>query len=710
MMMYDCADLGSISLESGSDSSHLRSRSNSINSLNSINSSKSGLSSSSGEEYVVTLVPSANRNFSTLLMGKSPGKRGSSNFMEVEESTMYENYPPRKPFINDPYERPPYKPVSTYPEGNRTAVVDALRNLQHKIHALELERTTAEDKLKSLARETSKYQDTLQRESEQRKPSQTSVSKHNQELESQLSVAETRCQLLEKQLENMRNMVSNAEKVKISAISKTIELDRLQEPVEHSSSFQENLRKIAELERDHMKLTANRNPCREQDTGERHHRKVIVEKAAESFGGGMWRCHGWGGVMWGWGHGYVGMMSCGYGDCVMWGWSLGWLGYVVMWVVGSCAGWGHGWVMWGWGYVGSWGVIGVMLVVSHGGHGWGWCNVSDVGDGVMWGMEWGHERLKENWVMQIMWGMEDMLGWVANKNPQFPRVNLSLKGLLILSVQKANRILQEADEKEREFKKPHKVKRATKKKKKVVSKKSGHCHKTDPAKHYRLNLNDIPFVAGKNTGPSYSVGANVQNVLSLMKSHNMALCSRATYAGGSCGSSTPSSSESSSPSTEHDLAEILIQLQDEFHQMSFEHQELSKEISDSEDPRMREDMERELEALVSRMEAKSLQISKIRGHQEKVANKKKKKSRRNSDGDEYSTPRSGHRYAHPRVSASPSPVYSGEVEVTTTIKPRGAGAGVVQIRPSSAREISLNVLKDMKKLQSTLRKDDLCWK
>ncbi|XP_052240323.1 centrosomal protein of 57 kDa-like [Dreissena polymorpha] len=512
---------------------------------------------------------SLNENFSTLLMGKSPGKRGSSNFMEVEESTMYENYPPRKPFINDPYERPPYKPVSTYPEGNRTAVVDALRNLQHKIHALELERTTAEDKLKSLARETSKYQDTLQRESEQRKPSQTSVSKHNQELESQLSVAETRCQLLEKQLENMRNMVSNAEKVKISAISKTIELDRLQEPVEHSSSFQENLRKIAELERDHMKLTANRNPCRgnkirelEERLGEeRHHRKVIVEKAAE-----------------------------------------------------------------------------------------------------------------------------------------------------IESVQKANRILQEADEKEREFKKPHKVKRATKKKKKVVSKKSGHCHKTDPAKHYRLNLNDIPFVAGKNTGPSYSVGANVQNVLSLMKSHNMALCSRATYAGGSCGSSTPSSSESSSPSTEHDLAEILIQLQDEFHQMSFEHQELSKEISDSEDPRMREDMERELEALVSRMEAKSLQISKIRGHQEKVANKKKKKSRRNSDGDEYSTPRSGHRYAHPRVSASPSPVYSGEVEVTTTIKPRGAGAGVVQIRPSSAREISLNVLKDMKKLQSTLRKDDLCWK
>lgn len=52
---------------------------------------------------------------------------------------------------------------------------------------------------------------------------------------------------------------------------------------------------------------------------------------------------------------------------------------------------------------------------------------------------------------------------------------------------------------------------------------------------------------------------------------------------------------------------------------------------------------------------------------------------------------------------------NGEVEVTTTIKTRGRSAGVVHVRPSSAREVSLNVLKDMKKLQTTLRKDDLTW-
>lgn len=49
-----------------------------------------------------------------------------------------------------------------------------------------------------------------------------------------------------------------------------------------------------------------------------------------------------------------------------------------------------------------------------------------------------------------------------------------------------------------------------------------------------------------------------------------------------------------------------------------EHQELSKEINETSDLRIREDLERELDALVSRMEAKSQQIAKIRKHQEKV--------------------------------------------------------------------------------------------
>lgn len=59
-------------------------------------------------------------------------------------------------------------------------MISALKNLQDKIHQLEVERTAAEDNLKSLATETNKYRDILQRESEQRRPAQTSVSKHSQ--------------------------------------------------------------------------------------------------------------------------------------------------------------------------------------------------------------------------------------------------------------------------------------------------------------------------------------------------------------------------------------------------------------------------------------------------------------------------------------------------------------------------------------------------
>ena len=63
-------------------------------------------------------------------------------------------------------------------------------------------------------------------------------------------------------------------------------------------------------------------------------------------------------------------------------------------------------------------------------------------------------------------------------------------------------------------------------------------------------------------------GANVQRVLSLMKLHNMALCNGQDHR--HYRSSSPSSSGSSSSSSiDTDLAELLLQLQDEFGQMSW---------------------------------------------------------------------------------------------------------------------------------------------
>lgn len=65
------------------------------------------------------------------------------------------------------------------------------------------------------------------------------------------------------------------------------------------------------------------------------------------------------------------------------------------------------------------------------------------------------------------------------------------------SVAQSNKMLEEIEAFEKE-RLPSKSKRHTKKKKRqVVSKKTGHSQKPDASKHYRLNLADIPFVAGK---------------------------------------------------------------------------------------------------------------------------------------------------------------------------------------------------------------------
>ena len=49
-----------------------------------------------------------------------------------------------------------------------------------------------------------------------------------------------------------------------------------------------------------------------------------------------------------------------------------------------------------------------------------------------------------------------------------------------------------------------------------------------------------------------------------------------------------------------------------------EHQELSKQIHDTVDSGVRDDLERELDVLVARMEAKGDQIAKLRRHKEMV--------------------------------------------------------------------------------------------
>ncbi|XP_078340542.1 centrosomal protein of 57 kDa-like isoform X1 [Crassostrea virginica] len=511
------------------------------------------------QKFEITVSPSRNqaaKTFSPHMMGgKSPTKRPLyRNQDEAVNTTAYHEYP-TKPFINDDYRFDPAKPTKPFPENNRTAVISALKNLQEKIRKLEVERGTAENNLKSLAAETTKYKNILQKEPKNI-PGQSTVSKHTQELETQLTAAETRSQLLEKQLDYMRKMVQTAESDRQEAVIKAAVSDRVEKVIQSppqpgpSPEYLRQREKLMELEREHLRLTASQtlseNKIRELEDKlqeERHRRRLMEDKAVEQE-----------------------------------------------------------------------------------------------------------------------------------------------------SIAESARILRTAESIDRLTQKAKKTK---KRRKTSANKKQKQAPPSDHSKHYRLNLAEIPFVAGKSLTASHSVGANVQRVLSLMKSHNMALCNGQDHRH-SRSSSPSSSGSSSSSSIDTDLAELLLQLQDEFGQMSCEHQELSHEISEATDPQIREDLERELDALVTRMEGKSQQISKIRRHQSKLDQKKKKK--KTSDPSRQRS-----------VSANAYSHQNGEVEVTTTIKTRGGSAGMVQVRPTSAREVSLNVLKDMKKLQTTLRKDDLTW-
>ena len=124
-----------------------------------------------------------------------------------------------------------------------------------------------------------------------------------------------------------------------------------------------------------------------------------------------------------------------------------------------------------------------------------------------------------------------------------------------------------------------------------------------------------------------------------------------------------------------------------------EHKELLKQIQDTEDERLRGDLERELDELVARMETKGEQIATLKQHQAHLSRSGKRKKKR-------PTSASG---VHKTQALS---VRGGEVEVVTTVKAKSLPRNLE--RSKSAKQ-NLDVLKSMRKLQTSLRKDDLSW-
>lgn len=122
-----------------------------------------------------------------------------------------------------------------------------------------------------------------------------------------------------------------------------------------------------------------------------------------------------------------------------------------------------------------------------------------------------------------------------------------------------------------------------------------------------------------------------------------------------------------------------------------EHRELSRQIQESDDPRIQEDLRRELENLEARMEAKGEQIAVVQRQQQKVKRQRKQQKTRTA--------------VRPNSASAVLPASGGEVQVITTVKTKAAKT----TRPGEGAKNTLTALKGMRTLQSSLGKSQYHW-
>ncbi|XP_074541250.1 centrosomal protein CEP57L1 [Halichoeres trimaculatus] len=210
----------------------------------------------------------------------------------------------------------------------------------------------------------------------------------------------------------------------------------------------------------------------------------------------------------------------------------------------------------------------------------------------------------------------------------------------------------------------------------------------------------MPFVAGTSTSPSHSVHANVQSILHMMKHHQPQLCERVSSLHMSglgvkkslqkhfTAAATASQKTGKDPQEADQplgslgslgsLSDLLMALQDELGQMSFEQQELVAQIDAAKSRKQRQDLEVELERLVGRMEEKGVQITKLRNHQKMVH--KLTQNQPGPDGRASKKP------------PSPSPVKSKQ-------------KGKKNVRTPN----NLQLLRETQRFRNSLQRDDVSW-
>ncbi|KAF3831817.1 hypothetical protein GH733_000629 [Mirounga leonina] len=147
---------------------------------------------------------------------------------------------------------------------NSQALILALKTLQEKIHRLELERTQAEDNLNILSREAAQYKKALEKETNERNLAHQELIKQKKDITIQLSSAQSRCTLLEKQLEYTKRMVLNVEREKNMILEQQAQLQREKE--QDHRKLQAKLEKLDVLEKECFKLTTTQKTA-ELQTG-----------------------------------------------------------------------------------------------------------------------------------------------------------------------------------------------------------------------------------------------------------------------------------------------------------------------------------------------------------------------------------------------------------------------------------------------------------
>ncbi|XP_014661906.1 PREDICTED: centrosomal protein cep57l1-like isoform X2 [Priapulus caudatus] len=242
------------------------------------------------------------------------------------------------------------------------------------------------------------------------------------------------------------------------------------------------------------------------------------------------------------------------------------------------------------------------------------------------------------------------------------------------------------------------------------------------SEHYQVNFAEIPFVVGTATSKSHSVGGNIQGMLAALKTHS-SLCDKSPKARKLTATQPlPSSSHCSAS----ELSELMAALEKEFSLLAIRHEELQRQMSNTRDAGVRDDIASAVERLVNRMDSKGHQIAQLRKHLEKV---KKCAEADQVYSSRTSIPQVGNRVQSntTRPSTATRESRAGKARVVTATESPGFKRRISRpktaqtttrvhsaerpLSPSGrrSRQESLELLKNVRTITSTLSRDDICW-